>query len=149
MADDIDLETLKLCLEQEDRAEKSFKFFASLAVIVVILLEIAESQEIVDVEFLGKFSSSVLNGRAWYIKSFMALLMLFSITEWTIALIDTNRHPLYSSFSKRKSSSAIIAQYWDERIKVSWLQSLPLLDAIQNGTFVVMFLLIIGMIIGW
>ena len=148
MTNDLDIETLKLCLEQEDRAERSFKLFASLALIVVVLLEIAESQATVEVRFLGHFSSSIIKEKAWFIKGFMTALMVFSLTEWTIALIDTNRHPLYGKFTQRKSSCARLAQWWDKRIRITCLESLALLDAVQNGIFLAMFVLIVGMILG-
>lgn len=147
MTNEIDIETFKLCLQQEDRSEKSFKFFASITIVVIILLEIAESQSTIIIEFLGSFPSEIINGKAIFIRIFFSLLMLFSLCEWTVSVIDKNRHPLYKNYSQRKSSAAKLANWWDSKIKCSARKAVNVLDFIQNMVFLLEFVLIILMLI--
>ena len=133
------IETLKFCLDKETRAEKAFIRYCIVTIFIITIIEIAEAQPHIMIPVLGEVSSSIIQQKKIFILGFLAILLLYSIAEWALAVVDMNRHPLYGEYSKRESFAAIFADWWDKRVDFRFLKVIAILDLLQNFILLLMF----------
>ena len=141
------LESLKLRIDKAVYAEKAFIKYSTIIIFVLIIVAIAKGTQAdnTTISIFGKLEipSTLIVKQVSIIRIFCCILILYSFTEWVMAIIDLNRHPLTEAYCKQKSFVAVIADFWDKKFKKSWLKITLLLDLSQKFLFIAMVSLLI------
>lgn len=138
----IEIESLKLCVTAERKAEKTFIRYSIAMITTIFLINIAKFKETLKVPVLGEISSKLITDNIIFIIIFIASLMMYAFFEWVITIIDLNRHSLYDRFSKKRSLAVLMADKWDNYFRYSFLKTLTILDILQNLMFFIIFILL-------
>lgn len=142
-----DLDSLRMRIDNAMWAEKSFIKYSAITIAVLIVVAVAKGgpTSTTTISIFGKIEvpHALITKQIWIIRVFFTSLLLFSFAEWTLAIIDVNRHPLAEAYCGQKSFVAVIADWWDHHVKIKWLQVTVVLDFLQK----VIFLVMIGLII--
>jgi hypothetical protein len=137
-------EGLKLCIEDERLAESKFaKYFIASVVLILLTRLAAASQDALQIPGMVPMPSTIITENSSYLTAFIVALMLYAFIEWSISIIDLNRHPLYNQYSCKRSLVALLANKWDAKFSRPLLQCVALLDLIQNLLFLLVFCLLL------
>jgi len=136
----INIESLKICIESEKRKEKSFVRYLYVSLLLILFVSLAKSQQTVKIPILGVIKSELFVNNFIYIIIFMISIMIYGFLEWSLAIIDLNRHLLFNQISTKTSITVIIANWWDDRVKCKYLKATSIIDLIANLMFFVIFI---------
>ena len=140
------LDSLRMRIDNATWAEKAFIRYIAITVAVLIVVAVAKGgpASTTTIFLFGKIEvpHSLITKQIWIIRFFFTSLLFYSFVEWTLAIIDVNRHPLAEAYCGQKSFVAIITDWWDHKVKLKWLHVTVVLDFLQK----ILFLAMIGFI---
>ena len=141
------LESLHMRIENAVWAEKAFIKYCAIAIAVLVVIAVAKGgvSSIKTILIFGKLEvpSALITKQVGIVKYFFTTLLVYAFIEWALAIIDVNRHPLAEAYCGQKSAVALLANWWDERIKIRRLQITDVLDLLQKILFLSMFGLVL------
>lgn len=136
------LDSLRIRINNAVWAEKAFIRYITITVIVIIVIAIAKGgpASTTTISIFGKIEvpHSLITKQIWIIRFLFTSLLFYSFVEWTLAIIDVNRHPLVEAYCGQKSFVATIADWWDHKVKLKWLYVTVILDFMQKFLFLAM-----------
>jgi len=140
-----DVETLKLSIDKARRGETNFIRNTVFALAVIAIISIAKSAadngQTVSITLFGisDIPKELILKQVSLIKVYLSCLLIYSVSEWCLAIIDLNRQSQYPTFSGKHSLVVIIADGWDKIVKPTALKAAAILDFMQKFAFLIMF----------
>jgi hypothetical protein len=138
------IESLRLCVERERHAEKTFVRYAMVAIVTTCLIAIGKSQAVITVPLIGNINKEVLLENVFYVKLFLMAIIVFGFLGWFMAVTDLSRHELYPSISAKKSWVTVVVNKLDSLFSSQLLKSMSLVDVFQD---IILFFILIMIIV--